>query len=92
MSEGTIYDSGAPTLEVRIYDQGRLVTRELCESEEDAASVVERWRDVGNFFVVVDDLSSKHEADDILAPEEPLTDDDEDQPIADAPLPGYGTE
>ena len=52
MSAGTLYDTGAPTLEVRIYDRGQLLTRELCESEEDAAEVVERWSDVANLFVV----------------------------------------
>jgi hypothetical protein len=91
MSEGTLDDAASPTLEVRIYDHGRLLTRELCESEEDAASVVERWQEVANVLVVVDDLASKHGPDDILAPEEPLI-DDEDLPIAIAPLPGYGTE
>ena len=30
--------------------------------------------------------------EDMLAPAEPLVDDDEDVPIAEAPLPGYGTE
>ena len=92
MSEGMLDDTGTPTLEVRIYEHGRLLTRELCESEEDAASVVERWQDVANVFVVVADLSSKHGPDDILAPEESLIEDDEDLPIAEAPLPGYGTE
>jgi hypothetical protein len=89
---GAIYDSGTPTLEVRIYDNGQLLTRELCESEEEAASVVERWQEVANVSVVVDDLSSKHGPDDILAPEEPFGVDAEDLPIANAPLPGYGTE
>ena len=92
MSAGTLYDAGAPTLEVRIYDDGRLLTRELCESEEDAAAVVERWSDLANLFVVADDLSTKHGPDDILAPEDPPTDIDEDYPIASAPLPAYGTE
>lgn len=92
MSEGMSGDSGTPTLEVRIYDHGRLLTRELCESEEDAASVVDRWQEVANVLVVVDDLSTKHGPDDILAPEEPLVGDDEALPIADAPIPGYGTE
>jgi len=92
MSGETLYDSDAPTLEVRIYDHGRLVTTELCESEADAAEVVERWSEVANVFVVADDLSAKHEPDDILAPEAPLPDLDDDGPIASTPLPGCGTE
>ncbi|GAB3260468.1 hypothetical protein [Nocardioides dilutus] len=93
MSGGSPYDTGAPTLEVLVYRHGRLLTRELCESEEDAASVAERWRDVADVAVVVDDLSSKHGPDDILAPEEPfLADSEEGRPIAEATMPGLGTE
>ena len=59
---------------MRIYDHDRLLARELCESEEDAAAVVERWSDVANLFVVADDLSTKHEPDDIRgAPSEART-------------------
>jgi hypothetical protein len=90
MSTGTGYDAGAPSIEVCIYEQGQLLTRELCESEEDAAAVVERYSDVPNTYIVVDDLATKHGPDDILAPEEPFPDDD--HPIASAPPPGYGTE
>jgi hypothetical protein len=92
MSAGTLYDTGAQPVEVRIYDHGRLLTRELCESEDDAAAVVERWSDVANLFVVADDISAKHGPHDILAHEDPPMDPDEDYPIASAPLPGYGTE
>lgn len=91
MSEGTCYDVGAPTLEVRIYDHGQFLTREFCESEADAAAVVERWSDLANLFVVADDLSAKHGPDDILAPEPPLL-VDEDVPIAFAHVPGRGTQ
>jgi hypothetical protein len=52
---------------------------------------VERWSEVANLFVVADDLSSKHEPDDILAPEVPLIEADEGYPLASRPLPGYGT-
>jgi hypothetical protein len=92
MSTGTSYDAGAPTIEVCVYEHGRLLTRELCESEEDAAAVVERWSDVPHTYVVVDDLSAKHGPDDILAPEPLFVGPDDDQPIASASLPGHGTE
>lgn len=92
MSAGMLYDTDAPTIEVRIYDHDQLLTRERCESEADAAAVVERWSDVANLFVVADDLSAKHGPDDVFAPEEPLTDIDEGCPLASAQLPGYGTE
>ena len=84
MSTATLYDVGAPTLEVRIYDHDRLLATELCESEDDAREVVERWQDVANLFVVADDLSSKHRHEDVLAPDEPLADDD-DYPSAPVP-------
>jgi hypothetical protein len=92
MSTATLYDTGAPTLEVRIYDHDRLLAREHCEAEEDAAAVVERWSELANLFVVADDLSTKHEPDDISVPEEPLVDSDGDYPIVATPVPGYGTE
>ena len=73
MSTGTLYDVGAPALEVRIYDHDRLLARELCDSEEDARGVVERWSAVANLFVVADDLSTQHRPDDIsvAGPEQP---------------------
>ena len=87
MSAATLYDAGAPTLEVRVYDHERLWGREFCGSAEDATAVVERWSDVANLFVVADDLSTKHEPDDILAPKEPLIDRDEDHPSTPQPGP-----
>jgi hypothetical protein len=87
-----LYDTGAPTIEVRIYDHSQLLMRELCESEEDVGCVVERWSDVANLFVVADDVSSRHGPDDILGPDVLLTDVDEGQPLATRSLPGQGTE
>lgn len=92
MSARALYDSGAPTIEVRIYRHDKLLIRELCESEEEATAVVEQWSDVDNVHVLVDDLSTHHGPEDILAPDEPLTGGGEDYPIASAPIPGYGTE
>jgi hypothetical protein len=37
----------APTVEVRVFRDGRLVHRELCESDADAADVVARWEGAG---------------------------------------------
>jgi hypothetical protein len=92
MSEGTLYDSGAPTIEVRIYNGSQLLMRELCESEEDVAGVIERWSELANLFVVADDLSTKHGAGDILAPEPPIEEFEDDRPIASMAVPGIGTE
>ena len=92
MPAGTFYDSGAPTIDVRIYRDEQLLVRELCESEEEAAAVAEQWSDVENVYVLVDDLSAHHGPGDILAPDELPLSDDEDHSIASATVPGFGTE
>ena len=92
MSAGTLYDAGAPAVEVRVYDHDRLLAREHCESEDDAAAVVERWSEVANLFVVADDRSSKHGPEDSLAPEAPHIGSGANFPLASTPLPGRGTE
>jgi hypothetical protein len=63
------YDSGAPHIEVRVYEQDRLVGRELCESEAEAEALVERWAQDGGFTFQIDDLSHVHGPDDVLAGE-----------------------
>ena len=67
MSAGTSYDTDAPSIEVR----------ELCESEEEAATVVEQWAEVADVYGLADDLP---------------TSGDDANPIASAPVPGFGTE
>ncbi len=69
----------SPTIEVRVYRHGELVNQVLCESEEEAADVVDRWSDAEEVSCIVDDLSFRHTADDVLEPEptEPL---DEEYP------------
>lgn len=92
MSAGMFYDTGAPTIEVRIYRNDQLMVRELCESEEEAAAVVEQWSDIENVYVLVNDLSARPGPGDILAPEELPMSDDVDYSIATATVPGRGTE
>ena len=92
MPTGGSYDTGAPTIEVRIYRDGQLLDQELCESEEEAATVAGQWSDVENVYVLVDDLSAHHDPGDILAPDELPMSDDEDLSIDSATLPGVGTE
>lgn len=58
-----------PTVEVRVYRHGELVHRELCESEEQAALVIEEWSELDGIECEVDDLSVRHEPGDILEPE-----------------------
>lgn len=92
MSAEMSYDAGAPTIEVRVYRGDDLVVRELCESEEEAALVVEQWSDVEDVDVLVDDLSAHHGPEDILAADDLAVSDDEGYPVESARLPGRGTE
>lgn len=70
MSESRPADHGeTPTIEVRVYRDGRLVERELCESEELAALVVDAWLEIEGVECEVDDLSIRHRPGDILEPE-----------------------
>ncbi|WP_037321323.1 hypothetical protein [Amycolatopsis orientalis] len=57
------------TVEVRIYQDGRLLRRELCESDEEATAVAERWCELDGVTCEVDDLAARHRAGDILEPE-----------------------
>jgi hypothetical protein len=41
MYAGSLYDTAAPSIEVRIYRNDRLLVRETCENREDAAG---SWR------------------------------------------------
>jgi hypothetical protein len=58
-----------PTIEVRVFRHGELVERELCESDEQAALIVEEWEDVDGVSFAVDDLSVRHHPGDVLEPE-----------------------
>lgn len=69
-----------PTVEVRVYRDGRLVHRELCESDEDAGLVVEEWSEVEGTGFEVDDLSLRHRPDQILDLEPSGTRDDDAYP------------
>jgi hypothetical protein len=77
MSELRPQDYGeTPTVVVRIYRHGRLWLQELCESEDDAGLAVEEWTELEGVTCEVDDLSVRHRAGDILAPEPPENDTD----------------
>lgn len=69
-----------PTVEVRVYRDCRLVHRELCESDDQAALVVEAWSDVEGTEFEVDDLSSHHRPDQILDLEAPDAQDNDAYP------------
>lgn len=64
-----------PTVVVRVYRDGRLWLQELCESDDDASLAVDEWSELEGVTCEVDDLSVRHRADEILAPEAPGPDD-----------------
>lgn len=57
-----------PTVEVRVYRHGELVHRELCESDEQAALVIDEWAELDGVDCEVDDLSVHHRQGDVLEP------------------------
>lgn len=72
MAESThepIQPGDAAPVELRLYRDGSLALRQLCESPDEAARLVQEWADQGLSRVEIDDLSSRHEPDEILEPE-----------------------
>ena len=71
------FGAESPTVEVVVFRDGREVSRELCDTAEDAALVVERWSEDPGVMCQVDDLSERHRPEDIRdpSPDEPLGDD-----------------
>jgi hypothetical protein len=61
-------DSTTPTLEVRIFRDGVLAQRELCESDAEANAVVEAWSDVEGVVCEVEDLTRSSAAASVLDP------------------------
>jgi hypothetical protein len=70
--EGTEYGGEAPALKVVVYRRGDVIHRELCESADAAAEIVERWSEIDGVECTVDGISVEHRAGQILeaAPEE----------------------
>lgn len=78
MSEDTSVDPwDTPRIEVRVYRHGELVQRELCDSEEEAARVVDGWSEHSEVTCEVDDLTLRHGPEDVLAPDPALMEEDE---------------
>ena len=75
MSEQFAAES-TPGIEVRVFRDGDLIERQLCESEEEAAEVVEKWSEVDEVTCLVDDLSFHHTPEDVLEPGLPAPPDE----------------
>ena len=72
------FDVGTPTLQVNVYEAGRLIARVACESAEEATIAVAGWEEREGFHCEVEDLSVHHGPDDLLAsePEDAIAEDD----------------
>ena len=93
MYAGTLYDTAAPSIEVRIYRNDRLLVRETCESREDAAAILRSRPQTGTTCTCsVEGACSDRGPGDVITRGERRWGIDEDQPLASAQLPGYGTE
>lgn len=66
-----------PAIEVRVWRHGKLVHRELCESEDQAALVVESWTELDGVECEVDDLTVRHRPGEIAEPEPPRAADED---------------
>ena len=66
MSDDTTYDTGAPSIEVRVFRDDRIIARELCESEEEANLVVERYADERGMSFEIEDLGRERGPGEIL--------------------------
>lgn len=72
---------GTPSIEVRIFRDDELIESQLCESDEEAAEVVQKWSEVEDVTCLVDDLSFHHTPNDVLEPE-PSAPAEEEYPLS----------
>jgi hypothetical protein len=87
--EGVEFGGEVPTVEVVVYRDGAEVHRELCETVDAAAVVIERWSELEGVECVVDDISAHHEPGEIPEPE-PETIDSEAAYPHETGSPGVG--
>jgi hypothetical protein len=63
------YDVDVPALRVKLFREGRLVASVPCESADDATEVAAQYEEEPGVVCEVEDLSTAHGRDDVLAPE-----------------------
>jgi hypothetical protein len=92
MSTGTLDDTLAPRFEVRIYRDDELVLQAFCESPEEATAVASQGSGLDHVYLLVDDGAPTQGPGDVFTHDQTTPPDEENQPLAAIPLPGYGTE
>jgi hypothetical protein len=80
MGDLVAHGEAAPTVEVRVYRYGALISRIWCESEDAATAEVDKWSELDGVECEIDDLSFRHRPGDVFEPEPAvdLTVDEED--------------
>ncbi len=92
MFAGTLDEAAAPTIEVRVYRNDRLLLRESCLDPKHAAAIAAEASDLDHVYLLVDDGVADLGPGDVFLREDPGWDGEEVQPLADQQLPGLGTE
>ena len=72
--EGTEWDT--PCTEVRVLRHGKLLKREMCESDAEVEQVLAAWSEIEEATCQVDNLSFHHLPGDVLAPDPAVLSDD----------------
>jgi hypothetical protein len=78
MTDNPVSVESPGPIEVRIFRDGELAHRRLCESTDEAVALVEQWADRGATQIDVDDLSGRHRGGQILEPDLELDEPDAD--------------
>lgn len=80
--------ASTPTVELRVYRDGVLFRRELCDSEEDAVDACERWSELPGVHCEIDDLSGEEHVTEGFEPErQPMEDLGDERRAAGEPFP-----
>ena len=78
MFAGTLHETAAPTIEVRIYRNYRLLTRENCQNEEEAAAIAAQASDIDHVYLLVDDAVPDPGPGDVYLNEDAIPEGEDD--------------
>lgn len=90
MSINPDYRDNAPVIEVRVFAADRLIVLEVCEDARQAADVVDRWSELPDISILVDDYTHVRMAPRTADPGPTVV--QAEAPIAAAALGGAGWE
>jgi hypothetical protein len=91
MFAGMLSHIDAPTIEVRVYQDGELLLRQECDRDE-AVAIVDRASDSDHVYLLVHSTTSNRGPGDVISHEARHGASDGAQPLATLELSGKGTE